>query len=387
MEEQDDKQPETSILGDEPSQMQFRESFAPPVRAIMVCIVYMLVGPSLVIVNRNIMQGCKFRYPVTLCSIGFISSSIFARLLVWSKPGSVRPEALEAFSGRSWFRIALPIGICSALSLACGNAAYLYLGVGFIQMLKALNPAIVLVVMRLSGLVRQPSNVAVVCVLGIVAGTGMEIKGELHASGAGLILMLLSEVTEAIRLVMQQWLLQERHLTVTECMHSLAPPAAMCLSAAAILLEGPVLWARGDLRLVKDCALLFLLTSVLSVAVNFVGVMVVQETSALTCKVLNSVRNVGLVIVGAVFYREQSTLEQIVGYAIALACFAGYNYAQTYLDGGDVRFSKLSKVIQEETKDEDCAAEEDCANPQTPPDALAVEPLPKTLGAVIVDLE
>mmetsp|Transcript_113103 Transcript_113103/g.225230 ORF Transcript_113103/g.225230 Transcript_113103/m.225230 type:complete len:80 (-) Transcript_113103:16-255(-) len=46
--------------------------------------------------------------------------------------------------------------------------------------------------------------------------------------------MLLSEICEAIQLVLQQWFLQAQRLTVLECMHSLAPPAAICLLA-----EGP----------------------------------------------------------------------------------------------------------------------------------------------------
>jgi len=294
--------------------------------------VYMFVGPSLVLLNKHIMQDCHFDYPLTLVALGFISSAIVARVLAWCKPSLVRPEALAVLAGRGWFRIALPIGACSALSVAPGNAAYLYLGLGFIQMLKALNPAIVLVVMRLSGLVGQPSAAAVCCVLAIIAGTFLEVKGEQHATLAGLLLMLLSEICEAIRLVVQQWLLQAQHLTVLECMHSLAPPAAICLLAVALPVEGPRLWARSDLWIVKEHAAKFLLQAVLSVVVNFVGTLVIQATSALTSKVLNSLRCIALVFIGTVSYGENCTAMQVAGYALALVGFAAYNCVQAYPD-------------------------------------------------------
>jgi hypothetical protein len=42
-------------------------------------------------------------------------------------------------TGRVYLRAILPIGVFFSLSLICGNKAYLYLSVSFIQMLKARN--------------------------------------------------------------------------------------------------------------------------------------------------------------------------------------------------------------------------------------------------------
>jgi len=373
------------------------------------CAVYMFVGPSLVILNKHIMQDCHFNYPLTLVAFGFTLSSMIARMIAWCKPSLVRHSALEVFAGRGWFRIALPIGFCSALAVAPGNAAYLYLGLGFIQMLKALNPAVVLIVMRLSGLVGQPNVTAVCCVLVIIAGTALEIKGELHANIVGLLLMLLSETCEAIRLVMQQWLLQNQRLTVLECMHSLAPPAAMCLLAVALPVEGPRLLERGDIRIVKQHALEFLLQATLSVGVNFVGVIVIQATSALSSKVLNALRCVGLVFMGTTMYGEQSTAVQVAGYALALVGFAGYNFAQVYpervrtcLDAPcaepaqpanltndralkrAVKFSMLPKAEPPSHTSVKVTVEgvsATCGNLRTPADGPDAKPLPTLLGA------
>jgi len=40
----------------------------------------------------------------------------------------------------------VPVGVCQALTLAMGNAAYIYLTVSFIQMLKAATPIFVLAI-------------------------------------------------------------------------------------------------------------------------------------------------------------------------------------------------------------------------------------------------
>ena len=45
-------------------------------------------------------------------------------------------------TGRVFVRAILPIGFFFSLSLICGNKAYLYLSVAFIQMLKVGNPAL-----------------------------------------------------------------------------------------------------------------------------------------------------------------------------------------------------------------------------------------------------
>ena len=45
-------------------------------------------------------------------------------------------------TGRTFVRAILPIGFFFSLSLICGNQAYLYLSVAFIQMLKVGRPYI-----------------------------------------------------------------------------------------------------------------------------------------------------------------------------------------------------------------------------------------------------
>ena len=56
----------------------------------------------------------------------------------------------------------LPIAVFFAASLGLGNAAYLYITVAFVQMLKALTPVAVMLVAFAFGLERPNRTLAVV---------------------------------------------------------------------------------------------------------------------------------------------------------------------------------------------------------------------------------
>ena len=47
-----------------------------------VCIVFMIVGPALILMNKYIMQDLNFPYPMFLSWMGIYTSGVFAQLLV-----------------------------------------------------------------------------------------------------------------------------------------------------------------------------------------------------------------------------------------------------------------------------------------------------------------
>jgi len=295
--------------------------------AIAMCAAFMVIGPALMLLNKHIMQAHAFRYPLSLSGLGVLASTLFSRASVALGFAEVRKESREVVAGAKWFRTALPVGACKALSLATGNAAYLHLGVGFIQMLKAFTPAIVMAVMLSIGS-RRPNRSTVFWVFVIVAGTVMEVKGELHATTLGLALMTASEVSEAVNLVMTQALLQDSKFTAIEGLYFLAPPSTLCLFGAAAATEWPLMMRSGHLATIAEHPLDFVGAAALGLAVNFVTMLLVQATSSLFTKVLNTFRCVCLVVVGVVVYGEVISGVELVGYSVALIGFAGYNYVQ-----------------------------------------------------------
>ena len=77
---------------------------------------------------------------------------------------------LQVVSQDDYLRRILPLGFCSAATLALGNVAYLYLEVGLLQMLKSCCPVFVMLV-AIACRLEKASFSLVVSILFIAAGT------------------------------------------------------------------------------------------------------------------------------------------------------------------------------------------------------------------------
>lgn len=101
--------------------------------------------------------------------------------------------------------------------MAFGNAAYMYLSVAFIQMLKAGTPVVVMMMLSLSGVEYMSPQVGFSTMI-MAGGTLLTSLGEVKWHTLGFILMMLSELTEAGRCVITQHVLKvllKQHIFVT----------------------------------------------------------------------------------------------------------------------------------------------------------------------------
>eukprot|EP01035_Chromulina_nebulosa_P021426 gene21426-27754_t len=108
---------------------------------------------------------------VGLAAIGLIVSAIISHVIVSAYPSIVKKRT--EIEGILWYQRILPISLCHACTLAFGNLVYLYLDIGFIQMLKSFTPVVIilssclgLAVNYLSYYVIQETNSLTLKVLG-----------------------------------------------------------------------------------------------------------------------------------------------------------------------------------------------------------------------------
>uniref|UniRef100_A0A7S2J917 Sugar phosphate transporter domain-containing protein n=1 Tax=Zooxanthella nutricula TaxID=1333877 RepID=A0A7S2J917_9DINO len=320
---------------------------------------FMVVGPGLVLLNKHIMDTHRFRYPLALSSVGILASMLVSHAAVWSGLAHVSAASAAAVKGARGLRVALPISVAKAASLATGNAVYLYLGLGFIQMLKALTPCIVLAVMTALG-VRRPTRAAIWFVFVIVAGTMLEVKGEMQASAFGLAMMMFSEACDAVALVLTQGLLQDHKFSVIESMYIMSPFTFACLSLAALGMEVPEMVRSGDWKILVDNSADFACAAGMGLAVNFVTMMLIQVTSSLFTKIFNTVRCICLVGLGVAVYGEVVSPLEIAGYVVALLGFAGYNYVQISPDAASAVEHSVDRCM--------------CMSKSPPPPSLRLRP-------------
>lgn len=315
-------------------------------KALVICVFYMVVGPSLIINNKYILYELNFAFPIVVSSMGVVSTALFTHLLVYFNVAALQPSSTSTITRSFYLRNIFPVGFCLALTLAFGNAVYLYLSVSFIQMLKAFTPVIVLVSLYVSG-IETPRKEITVCVVLIALGTALNCAGSKDYSIYGVLLMLAAEVCESTKLVMTQFLLKNKKFTVVEGQYYIAPISVVCLFILSLFTEFPTLFTEENYEIFFSNLSTFILSAFLGIAVNYAAFLVVQATNSVTLKVLGTVRN-ALLIVFQVFYAgDQITKEQGFAYALTLVAFSFYNYFKL-TGGNEGNNKKYERVSQEE---------------------------------------
>lgn len=190
--------------------------------SVVACLVYLTVGPTLILVNRHILKEVGFNFPMALSGLGLVGASLSSVVLM-KVCRVVEPRQSHLITPRFVLLNLAPIGAAMSATLACGNAVYLFLPVGFIQMLKAFTPTVTLLMLCLLR-VEMPSPLVSLTVVGMCAGTAAATLGAAELNVMGLLIMLASETAEALRLVLTQKLLQNNNFGVRQKQAHGAPP-------------------------------------------------------------------------------------------------------------------------------------------------------------------
>ena len=295
-------------------------------RAVLICSLYAVAGPSLILLNKHILSTLGFHFPLTLSCIGQLTSFLLSAVMIHGL-GWVKLENRDKVSTPFYVRNIMPVGIFGALTLSCGNSVYLYLSVAFIQMLKAFTPVVTLIVAVLLR-VSHPTLSAIVAVAGISAGTCVAVYGELNFSTIGFTLMLISEVAEGIRLVLMQILLKNFKFSAVEGLYYMSPATVLWMGAAILLTEVQQMGTESAWKIAAAAPWTFIGAGVLGFCVNTMSFLVIQATSSVTLKSLAVARTAGLVLFCAMFLGEVVTKVEALGYAISFACFIWYSYLE-----------------------------------------------------------
>ena len=291
-------------------------------RVVTYVSLYLFCGPALILINNKILRQYHFPYPMMLSSLGLLTTSVFCLLLVLT--GCVELKHRDAVTRQFFVRNLLPVGASLAMTFACGNAVYLYLPVGFIQMLKAFTPATTLAMLWAFGM-ETPSPQVLCSVFFICLGTALASLGEGSLHPLGLLLMLGAEVAEATRLVLTQKLLKNYRFGVVEGQLWLAPTSALWLLVAALFVELPDAYRTHAWRIPFKNPGPFLATAVLGLSVGFCTFLVIKATNSVTLKVLGTARSAGLVVWSALVLGERVTALELTGYSLSLVAFTVYN--------------------------------------------------------------
>lgn len=294
--------------------------------AVAVCssVAWMCFSGGLIMLNKDLLSH-GFPYPMALSGLGMVFSGV-ASQYVCRRYGYLDPE--KNITREFYIKNIMPVGFLGASTLWLGNLVYLYLSVSLIQMLKCLTPVITMIALYVSNL-EHPTQKMVLSVVLIAFGTAVASFGAVDASLLGMLIMFGAEVAESVRLVMTQYLLVGKKFHPFEGLMYLAPATAFWLALGSLLTEVPRMLDDNALRVVVSNPLKFLAAAAMGFGVNLLAYIVIQSASSLTLKVIGTVKNAIVVLLGVVLLQESISAMQLIGYGISVAAFYWYQDIKT----------------------------------------------------------
>lgn len=283
------------------------------------CVLFFILGPTLIFVNNHILNRVQYKYPIVFSSLGIWGTATVCHIL--EHLGMIKIQ--RKMAPRFWLIRILPLGLLSAATIATGNSVYLYLSVSFTQMLKALTPVYILICLA-AFKVEFPTRQAVFAVCLISLGTIVSSLGELRFSLTGFLLQTAADLFEGSRLVLIQMLLSDNGLSPVESLYYIYPATGFSQFLMVLLYERSAVTDPKNWKLVADNWPLFLFATLLGIGVNFVGANVIKHTSSLMLKLVGVVRNNCLVLLSILFLGDTTTAVQIIGYVVSVGGFIWY---------------------------------------------------------------
>ena len=140
---------------------------------------YVALSASLVLSNKHLIVNTHT--PILIASLG----SLFGTIVAWTLVGVGHVKLKTRLTMHQWVTYILPIGACTAVSLAFANLALTYIRLSLAQMAKAFAPAVTaaaLVSLKLDRTFDERCARAVcVIVFGCVVAAWGALDGQPHA--------------------------------------------------------------------------------------------------------------------------------------------------------------------------------------------------------------
>ena len=361
------------------------------VKGALWSLLYVAFSTAIILSNKHIITETNFACPIAVSSLGSVFGWVASVAAVGS--GAVRLKTRLTFY--QWCAHVLPIGVCTAVSLAFANLAYVYLDLSFIQMVKAFAPVVTFATLVAFKLDAYDANVAMTLAV-IVAGcfTASFQRMEAKDTRVGLACMFACEVAEAFRSAGMQYLLGaasaapatktpndssrsedvgavvgdakdandadaraskpslQLHggrvsFSLFEGMYYFSPATLIFLVFLTYVFEWDDVTDPEHLAAARRNPAPFLAASCLGFFVNLASLAVIQHAGSMTLKIVSQLKNVVVICAAVVVYDDVVSALELAGYAVAICGFgmyqdakaraAEFSAAETEARGGEFR--------------------------------------------------
>lgn len=307
---------------------------APPrqpsmIRACLVLLAWMTCSTGFILFNKWMFTKGGFPYPMTLTAMHMGSCYlVFGCLSFLPQHISRRfmPDIDKKIPADIYLQGLLPAALLMALSLGVGNLGFLYASVAFIQMIKPVNVVVTSIAGFAWGLeVFTSSHAIIACI--VSGGVSMAAFGSIsNFSAVGLVCQLTASVSEGLRLILLQGVLQGKlRLDPLTTVYRFAPSAGLWLCGFSFILEANVDWTNLPNLWVLP------LNCLVAVLLNVLIVSVIAETSAVVFVLAGVTKDIATIALSACLYDTHIRAVEIVGYSTSVAGICLYKVYKDHL--------------------------------------------------------
>ncbi|EFN56048.1 hypothetical protein CHLNCDRAFT_145497 [Chlorella variabilis] len=309
----------TETAPSRPREPEPESLFTRVVKAYTYVAIWIALSGVVIMFNKYLLAYRGFPYPISLTMWHMFFCASLAILLV--RTGVVSSISMDR---ETYIKAIVPIGACYSITLWVGNAAYLYLSVSFIQMLKALMPVAVFTVGCGFGTDKYSWPTMMNMIL-VTIGVAVASYGELNFNIVGVAFQLASIFSESVRLVLVQILLQSRGLKLNPVttLYYVAPCCFCFLLIPFTLLEATKLSSDPNLDINP---FLFITNAMAAFGLNMAVFLLIGKTSALTMNIAGVVKDWMLIGLSVWMFKAAVTGLNLFGYFIAFLAVCWYNY-------------------------------------------------------------
>ncbi|KAJ4845747.1 hypothetical protein Tsubulata_032860 [Turnera subulata] len=275
-----------------------------------------LVAISIIFVNKWVLQGIRFHFPICLSFIHYAVSWAFMAIL---KALSVLPLSPPT---KSSFLSLFTLGFVMSLSTGLANVSLKYNSVGFYQMAKiAVTPSIVLA--EFIWFNKRVSFAKVVALAVVSIGVAVATVTDLQFSLFGACVALAWIIPSAVNKILWSTMQQRENWTALALMWKTTPITLFFLASLVPLLDPPGVvsydWSSYN-------TLLILVSAVLGFLLQWSGALALGATSAISHVVLGQFKTCVVLLGNYYLFGSNPGATSICGAFTAIAGTSFYTY-------------------------------------------------------------
>ena len=290
--------------------------------ALAMLLLWSLSSSWLTVVMQSVLMHKRMSLPLMVPALSQLGCVIVVRLL--HRFGFIALNPMPPF--KEYVRKIVPLGLSTCTCMFLGNYAYIGLSLSFLSILKALTPAVTLVLAVIARM-EKLSGVALVATLLIAYGTGIAVEDEKNKDAdfhwASFVSFTTSVFFEASRVVFVSKNLRDSKYSSFDLLAGVGPLIFSVMATLSMFVERQTLLALQWEEITFISRTIVLIVA-LSSAVNISTYAAIRYSSSTTVKVVGCLKNAMMMWFGILYQGDIVSKTQWEGFGLATSGFLMY---------------------------------------------------------------